>query len=232
MTIKEILNSNLWNVLSSLGTFAAAIATFLTIKKMSQQRKDSFRPKVLILNEDIILKDLWGELNPLELKYKDRFPEFKLINIGNGIAEDINYIVEVPYDELLNKIISYDKKSCYKIESLDDGRIKINGGGADFFLKNFSNIAGSKNLLINYTAMEDQIISIPMNVDFLQCLLIIIFLNTTKDSKQSVLNSLPKLKYKISYRDIEGNLYKSVYEQHILHESFKDTYKFIYKKIK
>ena len=108
---------NIWEIVSSIGTLLAAIATFITVLEMNKQRKESYKPKIIVPKySDIIFLDS-----------KDLFPSnseiyYYIENVGLGpcINFRVNYIFDFSKIEKILKtnnmpvIIEKDKFICDK----------------------------------------------------------------------------------------------------------------------
>ncbi len=77
-----------FEVLSSVATAAAAIATFVTVREMKRSRKDSINPDLYIEKGSIIYSSL---LEGNQYFFHEE-SKFNLCNLGNGSAKDINII--------------------------------------------------------------------------------------------------------------------------------------------
>jgi|GEM_PF-6610960 len=93
--------STFWTSIGSLATLAAALATFYTVKEMKKAREQALEPYLIILRPNELYKFRWvpaETLQPIirpELpenkpdQYGTRLPVFRLKNIGNGPAKNI-----------------------------------------------------------------------------------------------------------------------------------------------
>lgn len=111
ITISDIVNIGLFLV-----AVFGIILTFFTLKEMKNQRILSIRP--LLVFDDIEERELLSTDNP---NYFNPF-DFRIRNVGNGIASDINISVQIDSDFFVkDRIVS---------ETKDDVSIKIEAGNA------------------------------------------------------------------------------------------------------
>lgn len=108
MTIDQIIALS-----ASVGAFLAAIATFLTVRQMVQQREASYRPELVISrtlfegSQDPITK---GELPthwvPKPDIASDSSPMFSmpLVNVGLGAAKSLSVKWSFPIEEMVGQI--------------------------------------------------------------------------------------------------------------------------------
>ncbi|RZK69117.1 MAG: hypothetical protein EOO85_22955, partial [Pedobacter sp.] len=116
-----------WDAISSLATLLAAIATLFTIWKMNQQRRDSFRPKIVILKNPNTNFEVSGELEDLDIDMHNiQNLNFQLLNVGNGIAENIFVLRNVNLEGIISVIKLADKNRNFQfIYSSDRKSLEI-----------------------------------------------------------------------------------------------------------
>lgn len=73
-----------WDIISSIGTVLAAIATFVTVREMRRSRKDAINPDLYIEQKTISFKPNADDYFFISDEYK-----FELFNLGNGPAKDV-----------------------------------------------------------------------------------------------------------------------------------------------
>ena len=75
----------IWDVLSSIGTMLAAIATFVTVREMRRSRRDTFNPDLFIQDKSITIEP--SDYTKIVF-VEDKF-YFELFNLGTGAAKHI-----------------------------------------------------------------------------------------------------------------------------------------------
>lgn len=112
--------------LSSFGTLLVAIATFLTVKELSKQRKEMYKPKLTAIENIFLISEGFGFFPKVENYHdykKNVEPKFersvlvRVLNIGLGPAVDVKWRFLVPIESLLNEIRAKDPtfKASYGI---------------------------------------------------------------------------------------------------------------------
>ena len=119
-TITEL--DTFWDVIiplfssaSSLFAFFALVISWKTLAKMNQQRKDSFRPRIIIrpLPEKI-------DYDNHEPYYSNRLqistPKALLLNYGNEVAENIKSMSSISTSDTVEFLKKFDKEEEFTFE--------------------------------------------------------------------------------------------------------------------
>lgn len=219
----EAENINILTGLSAIGTFIAALVAVYTLKLIRIQTKNSQRPNVVFGNRIIgssfagegrILKTYWLDDDGDEGAICPEISNFNfvLMNVGVGFAENvcfketfdikaaIKYIKEIDLDNQFE--FSLDRTTLKVISKFDDGCEFIPMGNVQRELGSLQTVSMENNKkLSSYLLVDEYLI-------FLSCFGYIyehsdIFLD---------FKNFPKLKFNLSFSDIDGAKYKSSYE--------------------
>src|SRR6516162_10194020 len=119
MTTDQIISAS-----SSVGTFLAAIATFMTITQISRQRRASYQPDLAFSRVDFEASNDKSSL-PLGWKKPKTQDDLRLslINLGLGAAKNVWLRWSFPIDESVRQITQLGKQPPFDAPSaflLDD----------------------------------------------------------------------------------------------------------------
>ncbi|WP_243359275.1 hypothetical protein [Fundidesulfovibrio terrae] len=121
---------------ASIGTCVSAIATLLTVREISKQRKSSHKPEIAFFRTNIIgttdtkqsgeIPNIWKN-NPDEQHSCGNFPFLYLHNIGSGAAKDIEISWSFPIGEVAYETnFILEQHSENKILHYENGSLCIN----------------------------------------------------------------------------------------------------------
>jgi hypothetical protein len=99
---------DIFNILTSIGTLMAALATLLTVLQMNKQRKESYKPIATVIKKWYQISYLYGTI-PIIKEYKIYYDlenaqvnnslMIEIINAGAGTMTDINWKIKTNIDE-------------------------------------------------------------------------------------------------------------------------------------
>ena len=209
-----------WDAFSAIGTVIAAGATFFTIRQVNQQRKDTFKPHIVLIASSYNLNfdDTKHPLDADGLHYNvSSTPAVKLINAGKGLAYDIVYNTTLDLNEFIRVLKKEDKNNEFIFEE--------SSIGYNVFLKSNTYLVPlyhemdykvEHHVLINTDTVQDDHILIPLSPDYIRFVLLASYLTRNEMMDIRVLQSIPKLYYNITYTDMEKNVFNSRFEIHIV----------------
>ncbi len=113
----------MWELMSSIATTLAAIATFVTVREMRKGRKDMITPDLYIEQKGISVE--WKVVKEDPYYFYKKENAFDIYNLGNGPAKDINVMWENNVYERISKSI---------VEGVDIGESIIVTYGEENFL--------------------------------------------------------------------------------------------------
>ena len=203
--------------LNGIGTVVALLLTWRTLRIMVKQRRDSFRPKLMltstrygdfISNKESLLHSriVEDESNP------DNEASFEVLNVGNGIARNVVIVIAWDVEKAMQIILSIKGGDQFKFSEIE----KKNG-----ILKSFhvsTTFDGSFSYVpINHTrelgtmlTLDHKTYSFVFPYEYTTLLKCWTFL--WQDTAYPHAPDLPNLFFTINYQDIEGNDLVSKYE--------------------
>lgn len=228
--IKYQLNTNIdWVIvlISNLGAIAVAIAAFLTINEMKEQRISSHLPHLVLSNHNFIynpnsdgIKIIWENTSDNAIisthGVQDR-PALLLSNIGLGAAKQIQATLSYSLNDLINEVNAFVR---LKNANLD---IKIKNGWihTEGLTNSILGVHGDISKHYNFimplsTNGESMLLELPyVYYRFIS----ILFFLAAKDFYQTGTNipdiaipNIPELNIKISYCDIQDSKYDIFYK--------------------
>jgi hypothetical protein len=196
------MNSSISAILTNIGLIVSLILTFLTVLEMMKQRRESYKPKIIVKEKFIILKSN-KSFDIIDFEVNDCLI-MVLKNIGIGPA--INIDLEFKFDIEDFKERWNDNFSEKILLSIDKVYVMINNR---FTIFTDNNKISYDNLLSN-----DEIeIVIPSHINTLMKMYVFQFGKSMFDNNDKGTNKdiTPKLPIKIRYNDIGGKRYNLNY---------------------
>lgn len=92
----------MWELMSSIATTLAAIATFVTVREMRKGRKDLITPDLFVAEKNVIISS--ENFNKQNFFFLSREYMFDLYNLGNGPAKDVKAIWEFDLEEMIDNL--------------------------------------------------------------------------------------------------------------------------------
>lgn len=208
------------NIGDIIGILALGI-TFKTLWMMKKQREDANRPYLVVdynnkFDENFSIKpknfyieENWEDLNfYYELYSLDKNPfDFKVINIGNGVAREIKVKIKVENIDIIKQDDNmYIKDNLLILECPEEIRDRyIKGKYLDDYEFEFSNL-GSNNsfsLTNNLKRFESIVNSVILHY-------------MSNEDLESIRNSLiPSINLELEYKSILNKKFKEIYEINI-----------------
>lgn len=225
-TIADIILDNFIKI----ATLLSSLATFATIFIVYKQRKDSFRPKLLIRfdpNQNIVIQN-HSFINTSTGKALS----FDIINSGNGLAENISYECTINENQMFKYLMTLGgssfnysfKNTWYCIEHPTH---------KDYYIpqKTFK-LPGEYSTLMDLKTDNSSRIQLPFDFTYLKFIdaveHVIKYGNITDRIN---LLDFPKAIYSIKYENTENNKYKINYALSV-HRINPTEYQFFFKKLK
>jgi len=208
------LVSEMIQVIGAIGTFLAALVGYLTLRILVKQRRDSFRPNVVLGNTSF--GTCYSKDTTLRSKWRNDSEDnvtFKLLNAGNGIA--INLVVSVDWS--VEDAIKYVKERDFDNEfrlSLSNDDLEIRTTFDKTYI--FTHVGDTRTLgtlltLSNSDNKPNTYVFPDPYLMLLSCLSYLLGRHASLKFLQ--LDEYPPLIYKIAYDDVEGKRYEANYVQ-------------------
>lgn len=196
----------------------ALVVTFLTLWMMIKQRKDANRPYLVvdynnkfdenfrIKPKDFDIEELWEGINfYYELYSIDKNPfDFKVINIGNGVAREIKVKIKVENIDIIKQDDNmYIKDNVLILECPEQIRDRyIKGKYLDDYEFEFSNLGSNNSFSLTNNLKRFESI---VNSVLLQYM--------SNEDLESIRNNLiPSIKLELEYKNILNKKFKEIYK--------------------
>ncbi|WFV82346.1 hypothetical protein NFJ49_05620 [Citrobacter braakii] len=196
--------------------FISAIAALLVVRQSDLQRKLAYKPQI-VLNPNIFDYRFSDEINIAErikLKNSDNQNAFKsniAVNIGLGAALNVKISWSHDYNELaiaLNKYFEIKKKKN-RLVIERHGISFLNQEGVSYAFLVTSNRDDNIDYILSYSQNPSPTeIYIPFPFINLTCMAIFY----SFEAEKIMLESLPKLRVKVEYNDVGGEMYVDEYQ--------------------
>ncbi len=211
-------------LLSGISTLATALISLLTLRTLDQQRKDTYRPRIIITNTQIYgYKEidnigppiLWSE-SPAEdetqKKILKQFLNIPINNIGAGPAIEFTYSWDFELERFIDTMndIAHKNLIDFRIDRFDTNVVIKNKSGAKLLFPNNGLIEGAVKYILPH-AGHGNFIQLPAIFSYLISYYIYISTEEIKTISDwnPVDNSLFKIDLKLKYKDISGNSYEN-----------------------
>lgn len=178
-----------WEIISSVGTLLAALATLFTIVEMKIQRRESYKPRIIIPNHSAMITLTSSKIVPI-----DENITFAVENVGFGpcldltisFTYDFSFISKILKQNNMPAIIEKDKFIC------------------DVY--NAINIEHNSSVYLECLKSTDKAVNINCPFYLFPVLSSVIY-SFKKTKKDISALHLPELQVKISFTDISGKHY-------------------------
>lgn len=207
-------------IIGGLGTFAAAIVAWRTLKEIQKQRIDAQKPQLLFKSfttGSLDVKNIAHKV-PVEWKGSNKALEsqiiFEMINAGRDVARQISFEYILDIDSFIRLLIEkdIDKELRYDYKK---GRLSI-GSSTGIIHQNISTkvnmgITDSLEYLLTRSTVEKpSSFAIPKEYLILNsCLLYL----SKRYGFSIFTDDIPRLYIKTSYVDISGNKTEDIYQE-------------------
>ncbi len=208
MTIDQIIALS-----ASVGAFLAAIATFLTVRQMIQQREASYRPELVISrtffegSKDPIAK---GELpthwvtKPVANGESDSWPVFSvpLVNLGLGAAKSLAVRWSFPIEEMIEKVNDLAQRTLTPAYfDLKDGAMSIKSESLGNGTSIWRNQQQDSFDYVLPVAVSNAFCQLRLPLVFIQLSAAYLYLSAKDKDRKSIPDILP-LRAHLEYLDI------------------------------
>lgn len=216
MTLDQIIALS-----ASLAACASAVATFLTIRQMAQQRKASFRPELAFstthfegsATTDEQLPNNWvAWTHQSESRSNQRELVIPLHNVGLGAAREISLSWSFPIDRAVEEV------NALAQQALVPAYLKFEKGMLSITSDNLSNWTSiwrnQQKIFLDFVLpasvpQEALVIRLP-NAYIQLCSSLAYF--ATRIEKRSTFPSFPLLTAQLEYQDIGGSRHEASFE--------------------
>ncbi|MBK2608123.1 hypothetical protein [Raoultella ornithinolytica] len=209
------------SILTVLGTLGSALAAFLAIKQTIKQRKNSVTPQLVINNFQFLTREVYDDCYSLfpmdiELSIKNK-PQ--IINAGSGVALNTSIKIEYDFIPTMNffALSQGEINKKYRFEYTDnsenkDQKVKFTIGG------NHTSLSKEAEMNINLGYIpphtnDSHTIKLNLLTFFIE-VFVNKYLFELKLNNQS-LEYINGPQFIVSYSDIDGNHYKTLYKSKI-----------------
>lgn len=208
MTIDQIIALS-----ASVGAFLAAIATFLTVRQMIQQREASYRPELIISrtffegSKDPITK---GELpthwvrKPIADGEHDSLPVFSvpLINLGLGAAKNLAVQWSFPIEEMIKQVNDLAQRTLTPAYfDLKDGAMSIKSESLGSGTSMWKNQQQDSLDYVLPVAVSNVFCQLRLPLAFIQLSAAYLYL-AAKDKDRKSIPDIPPIRAHLEYFDI------------------------------
>ncbi|BCK86278.1 hypothetical protein MIZ01_0032 [Sideroxyarcus emersonii] len=214
MTIDQIIALS-----ASVGAFLAAIATFLTVRQMVQQRVASYRPELVISrthfegSQDPVIPSHWVPKLSTQAA-GEGFPFFSmpLVNVGLGTAKNLLIRWSFPIEEMVAQVNQLAQRTLTPVYfDLENGVLTIKsdtlGNGASIWRNQQEE---SLDYLLPVSIQKDSsVIRLPLV--FVQLCSALLYL-AAKDKDRADFPVTPILSAQIDFLDIGGKRHSTNYD--------------------
>lgn len=228
MYIEKIINN-----LSGIGTFISSIIALYALKELIKQRRAMYRPRLFLSDFTLSVKgnplvnpknfyyfklhNLYEPENKEDISKHSISSQVFLENIGFGIANKVKYEWSFDFKKAIKILCELDKELKHQIRK-DDNSVIIERKGEYFNHYQFDDLNKEKNIdFIKPESLKtnNKPLSIPMIISSIHMDYVLLKNNMKTEIcerfeyEEYVSFPIPKLK--ISYEDIAGKKYTSVY---------------------
>ena len=207
-----------WTILSGLGTFVAAMIALFTLRKMDQQRKDSFKPKLIILplRKSIHNYNKANEFDGSNITGENyAIIQFEIVNIGKGPAEDINIAYTTPTSRYIDYIKSNDLDNEFEFSTLPkDYQLSHSTTSKKIYFSIEETKVIDEDILVPMDAIPDSVIRFSVNRDLKAFTAICAYFGKKRSLLNAISEGIPKPMVTINFSDVAGNKYNTNYLLH------------------
>jgi hypothetical protein len=208
---------------ASVGAFMSAIGTFLTVRQMSQQRKASYLPELVLSrtsfegSRDLItygpMPTRWVSISDTEKK-KEISPWFSmpLSNVGLGAAKSISVSWSFPIQEMVSQVNDLAQRTLTPAYfTLKDGAVSIE---LDNLRAGTSFWANQQQETLDYVlpaAIQKEPVPLKLPPAFILLSSALVFVSAKEEGRESIAKISP-LVVSLEYCDIGNNTHAAIFE--------------------